>query len=153
MILIHSDVDSLERVDILMINEEEALQLTGASQLLVAAKGILAMGPKVLVLKRGEHGALVFGPGEHVFATPALLVDGVVDPTGAGDSFAGGFMGYLAGREISPDNLRRAMGWGTVMASFLVQGFSYDRLQGLDRALIDARHEELVRLVQYPAGG
>jgi sugar/nucleoside kinase (ribokinase family) len=137
------------KVDVLIINEEEALQLTGEYQLLPAARRIQDMGPRVLVIKRGEYGALAFGPeSDDVFATPALLLESVDDPTGAGDSFAGGFMGYLAGQDkLDAGTLRRAVVWGTVMASFCVQGFSYDAINRLERSAIDERYERFRRLI------
>ncbi len=141
----------VSKVDVLTINEEEALQLTGATSLLAAAREIRELGPKILVIKRGEYGALLFGPGsEELFAAPAIPLEKVDDPTGAGDCFAGGFMGYLSTAEtLDGPTLRRAVIWGSVMASFCVQGFSYDRLRDLDRAQIDARYKAFVDLTSF----
>jgi sugar/nucleoside kinase (ribokinase family) len=140
----------LARVDCLMINEEEARQLTGHDALEHAARDIRALGPRILIIKRGEYGALMFGPGEgEVFSAPGLPLGDVADPTGAGDCFAGGFMGFVAGRDTDASTLRRAVVWGSTMASFCVQGFSYDRLVGLDRAAIDQRFDRFVRLAAF----
>ena len=139
----------LERVDVLMINEEEARQLTEEPNLVRAAKQISKLGPKSIVIKRGEYGALLFH-GEQIFAAPALPLADVVDPTGAGDSFAGGFLGYL-GRvgDFTGEHLRSAMIYGSVLASYCVEGFSYDRILTLDHEKIDARYEAFSRLTQF----
>lgn len=138
----------LRRVDILLINDEEARSLAGEHNLRAAARAIFEMGPRYLVIKRGEYGALLLGKDE-LFSVPALLLDEVHDPTGAGDSFAGGFMGYLAKvGELSPSGLRQAMLMGTVTASFAVQDFSLDGLLSLDQPAFDARYHELLRMVQ-----
>ena len=143
-------LEVLARVDILAINEEEALQLTGETNLVRAATQIRALGPKTLVIKRGEYGALCFGPDDSCFAAPALPLDDVIDPTGAGDSFAGGFMGHLArSGELSGENLRRAVIWGSTMASFCVQGFSYDQLRGLSLEAIQRRYQRFVDLTRF----
>jgi sugar/nucleoside kinase (ribokinase family) len=142
-------VKVLERVDVLTINEEEARQLTDESNLVRAARAIRAMGPKSLVVKRGEYGALLFHE-DAIFAAPALPLEDVVDPTGAGDSFAGGFMGYLARTgELSGENLRASMIFGSVLASFCVEGFSYDSIAKLQHAQLDARFEAFSRLTQF----
>ncbi|MCA9709631.1 MAG: bifunctional hydroxymethylpyrimidine kinase/phosphomethylpyrimidine kinase, partial [Myxococcales bacterium] len=139
----------LERVDVLTINEEEARQLTGEPNLVRAAAAIHRMGPKSLVIKRGEYGALLFHEGD-VFSAPALPLEEVVDPTGAGDSFAGGFMGYLArAGQTTGESLRSAMIYGSVMASYCVEGFSYDRLRGLTHAMIDERFMAFSRLTHF----
>lgn len=118
-------------VDALIINDAEARQLAGESNLIKAAKVILKMGPKMLLVKRGEYGAAFFS-NETYFATPAFPVEDVADPTGAGDSFAGGFMGYLAQQDqIDEESIRRAIIYGSVMASFNVEQFSCDRLRVL----------------------
>jgi sugar/nucleoside kinase (ribokinase family) len=145
----HDLVTVLGRVDVLLINEEEARQLTGEPNLVRAARAIHAMGPKSLVIKRGEHGALLFHDGE-IFAAPALPLEEVVDPTGAGDCFAGGFMGYLARvGETTGETLRSAMIYGSVMASYCVEGFSYDRLRGMGHVQIDARFMAFSRLTHF----
>jgi sugar/nucleoside kinase (ribokinase family) len=140
----------LARVDVLAINEEEALQLTAETNLVRAAAKIRELGPKTLVIKRGEYGALCFGPEGDLFAAPALPLEDVVDPTGAGDSFAGGFMGYLARTgEITSTNVRKAVIWGSTMASYCVQGFSYDQLRGLSRQDVEGRFESFVALTRF----
>jgi len=124
------------------LNDEEALQLSGEHNLVRAARAIQALGPKNVVIKRGEYGAVLFH-GDDVFVTPALPLDEVTDPTGAGDSFAGGFMGYLARiGDLSGEHLRRAMIYGTVLASFCVEGFSYE---GMDRLTLDAIQQRFDR--------
>jgi sugar/nucleoside kinase (ribokinase family) len=143
-------LEVLARVDVLAINQEEALQLTAETNLVRAARKIRELGPKTLVIKRGEYGALCFGPGDAVFATPAMPLEDVVDPTGAGDSFAGGFMGHLARTgEVTADNVRKAVIWGSTMASYCVQGFSYDRLRGLSREDIEGRYRGFVELTRF----
>jgi sugar/nucleoside kinase (ribokinase family) len=122
----------LERVDLLVINDEEARQLAGVHNLVRAAGAIRRMGARAVVVKRGDAGALLFHEGG-VFAAPALPLEDVRDPTGAGDTFAGGFMGSLARHgEISPEAIKRAMIYGSVMASFCVEDFALDRLKGLE---------------------
>lgn len=134
---------ALRRIDLLMINDEEAFELSGIGNLMLAAQQILTMGPKALVIKRGEHGSWLFD-ADGVTLIPAVPLAEVIDPTGAGDSFAGGFAGYLA---AAPDadrtTLTEAMVAGTLCASFAVQGFSVDRLESIDRADLVARHEQL----------
>lgn len=140
----------LGRVDVLAINEEEALQLTSETNLVRAAKKISELGPKTLVIKRGEYGALCFAPDGSLFAAPALPLEEVADPTGAGDSFAGGFMGHLARTgDLSGDNVRKAVIWGSTMASYCVQGFSYDTLRGLSKQDIEARYDTFVKLTTF----
>jgi sugar/nucleoside kinase (ribokinase family) len=143
----------LKQVDILMINEEEARQLSGEDNLLDAAKSVRGLGPSTLVIKRGEYGAMLFGPNDDdIFSVPALPLAKVVDPTGAGDCFAGGFMGYIAkkGTGLTSENLRTAMLWGSVMASFCVEGFSYDQLRGIEESSVANRFERLVRMCEIP---
>src|SRR5574343_2047183 len=133
---------TLRMVDVLTINDEEARQLSGEYSLVKAARKILAMGPKFLVIKKGEHGALLFSENE-VFFAPALPLEEVFDPTGAGDSFAGGFIGYLSKtRDISFDNMKRAIIFGSAMASFTVERFGTERLIGLTQEKIDNRVQE-----------
>lgn len=121
-------LDVIKRVDILTVNEEEARQLSGQYPLVKAASKILTMGPRFLIIKRGEHGALLFSQKE-VFYAPAVLVEDVIDPTGAGDSFAGGFMGYVASMgDASFDTLKKALIYGSVIASFSVEQFGTDGL-------------------------
>lgn len=137
----------LRKVDAIVLNDEEARMLTGERNLIKAAAGVLGLGPRYVVLKKGEHGAFVMGGDVH-FALPAYPVENVVDPTGAGDSFAGGFMGYIASQgKHDPRTLRRAMLYGTITASFCVQAFSVDGLRTLTRAQIDERFDELLQIV------
>ena len=139
---------TLRMIDVLLINDGEAKLLAGDPNLPRAAHRILAKGPKALVIKHGEYGATIFfregawGIGHHPFRAPALPLDEVLDPTGAGDSFAGGFMGYIASQgEINREVLKRAMFYGGVMGSFAVERFGTDRLRTLTRAEIDARFQ------------
>jgi sugar/nucleoside kinase (ribokinase family) len=138
--------DTLKLVDILLINDTEAKMLAHETNLLRSAQKVMAMGPKALVIKHGEYGATIFfresafGFGHHPFRAPALPIEEVKDPTGAGDSFAGGFMGYLASQqEINREILKRAMFYGSVMGSFVVECFGTERLQSLTREEIDGR--------------
>ncbi len=140
---------TLTMVDVLTINDSEARQLSGEYSLVKAAQKILQMGPKILVIKKGEHGALLFN-NEEVFFAPALPLEEVFDPTGAGDSFAGGFIGYLAKtKDISFENMKRAIIFGSAMASFTVERFGTERLIGLTQEKIDSRLQEFVELVQF----
>jgi sugar/nucleoside kinase (ribokinase family) len=139
----------LKRVDVLTINDEEARQLSGEYSLVKAAQKILAMGPKYLIIKKGEHGALLFNK-DQVFFAPALPLEDVFDPTGAGDSFAGGFIGYIAStKDISFDNLKRAVIFGSAMASFSVEKFGTERIQNLNSKEVDARVKQFIDLVQF----
>jgi len=136
--------ETLKGVDILLINDTEARMLGGKSSLPRAAQKILTMGPRVLVIKHGEYGATAFfrEAGLHPFRAPALPIEEVVDPTGAGDSFAGGFMGYIASQpELNREVLKRAMFYGGVMGSFAVERFGTQRFHDLSRAEIDARFQ------------
>ena len=139
----------LERVDLLVINDEEARLLSREHNLPKAARAIRAMGPKTVIVKRGESGALLFH--EHgVFAAPAYPLEKVVDPTGAGDTFAGGFVGYLAkARDLSPQAVRRAMFYGSVMASFCVEDYSLDRLRSLGEGDIEGRYRAFRDLTHF----
>jgi sugar/nucleoside kinase (ribokinase family) len=140
---------TLTMIDVLTINDSEARQLSGEYSLVKAAQKILAMGPKVLVIKKGEHGALLFNK-EEVFFAPALPLEDVFDPTGAGDSFAGGFIGYLAKtKDISFDNMKRAIIFGSAMASFTVERFGTERLIGLSQKDVEERVQEFIDLVQF----
>jgi sugar/nucleoside kinase (ribokinase family) len=140
---------TISMIDVLTINDSEARQLSGEYSLVKAAKKILAMGPKVLIIKKGEHGALLFNK-EEVFFAPALPLEEVFDPTGAGDSFAGGFIGYLAKtKDISFENMKRAIIYGSAMASFTVEKFGTERLIGLSDKDVEKRVQEFVNLVQF----
>jgi sugar/nucleoside kinase (ribokinase family) len=141
--------EALKEVDVLTINDEEARQLSGEYSLVKAAKTILKMGPKYLIIKKGEHGALLFNDNE-VFFAPALPLEEVFDPTGAGDSFAGGFIGYLAKTDdISFDNMKRAVINGSAMASFCVEKFGTQKLTEINKDDVDVRINEFVKLVQF----
>jgi sugar/nucleoside kinase (ribokinase family) len=139
----------LERVDMLLLNDEEARQLSGEANLPAAARAIRKMGPKAIVIKRGDAGALLFHEGG-VFAAPAFPIEDVVDPTGAGDSFGGGFMGWLAREgDTSPATIRTAMILGSVLASFCVEDFSLDRFKRLDLTQIRERFTAFADLVHF----
>ena len=141
--------ETLKLVDVLSINDEEARQLSKEYSLVKAAKKILAMGPKVLIIKKGEHGALLFNK-EQVFFAPALPLEEVFDPTGAGDTFAGGFIGYLASTgDISFENMKRAIIYGSAMASFCVEKFGVERLVNLDENELEERVQEFIELIQF----
>jgi sugar/nucleoside kinase (ribokinase family) len=140
--------ETLKLVNVLLINDTEAKMLAGETNLPRAANKVLAMGPQALVIKHGEYGATIFfregafGIGHHPFRAPALPIEEVKDPTGAGDSFAGGFMGYLASQqELNREVLKRALFYGGVMGSFAVERFGTERLQSLTREEIDARFQ------------
>ncbi|MDY7232877.1 PfkB family carbohydrate kinase [Hyalangium rubrum] len=142
-------LQTLKRVDLLFVNDAEARQLAGEHNILKAARAILGMGPSRVVIKRGEYGALLL-EREHIFVCPAMPLEEVFDPTGAGDTFAGGFMGTLATSEkLDRDTLRRAMVMGSVMASFTVERFSLDRLRELTQREIHARFSEFKRLTHF----
>ncbi|MAY84178.1 MAG: sugar kinase [Flavobacteriales bacterium] len=141
--------ETLKLIDVLSINDEEARQLSGEYSLVKAAQKILTMGPKYLVIKKGEHGALLFH-GNEVFFAPALPLEDVFDPTGAGDTFAGGFIGYLAQTDdISFENMKRALIHGSALASFCVEKFGTERLVGLKSEEIDERIQDFIDLVQF----
>ena len=141
--------EALKEVDVLTINDEEARQLSGEYSLVKAAKVILAMGPKYLIIKKGEHGALLFNNKE-VFFAPALPLEEVFDPTGAGDSFAGGFIGYLAKtNDVSFENMKRAVINGSAMASFCVEKFGTQKLTEINQDDVDERINEFVNLVKF----
>ncbi len=140
---------TLQRVDLLLINEGEARLLADTPNLVKASRTIRGMGPKTLIIKRGEYGALVFH-GEDIFSAPAMPLEDIQDPTGAGDSFAGGVMGYLAQTgDSSFQNLKKAVIYGSVMASFIVEKFSMDRLRDLTREEIEARYKQFCALAHF----
>lgn len=142
-------METIKLVDVLTINDEEARQLSREYSLVKAAKKIQAMGPKYLIIKKGEHGALLFY-GEKLFFAPALPLEEVFDPTGAGDSFAGGFMGYLAStNDLSFDNMKRAIIAGSAMASFCCEEFGTGKLEDLDKKEIEDRIYEFVNLTDF----
>ena len=142
------DLKTLKGVDVLLINDTEAKLLASETSVPRAAQKVLQIGPRALVIKHGEYGATIFfregafGIGRHPFRAPALPLEEVKDPTGAGDSFAGGFMGYIAAQEeINREVIKRALFYGGVMGSFAVERFGTERLQSLTRGEIDARFQ------------
>lgn len=140
---------TISMVDVLCINDEEAQQLANEHSLVTAAKKIQAMGPKYLIIKKGAHGALLFGEGK-IFSAPALPLESVFDPTGAGDTFAGGFIGYLAKTDnISFDNMKTAVVMGSVIASFNIEKFGTARLQEVSFLEISDRILQFVELVHF----
>lgn len=140
---------TLKMVDVLLVNDSEARQLTGEFSLVKAAKKILTMGPRYLIIKKGEHGALLFHEN-HVFFAPALPLEDVFDPTGAGDTFAGGFIGHLAKtKDISFENMKTAIIVGSAMASFCVEKFGAQRLREITKEDISSRLEQFVQLVNF----
>ncbi|MBI5189731.1 MAG: sugar kinase [Nitrospirae bacterium] len=142
-------VRTLAEVDILLINEGEARELAGEPNLVKAAKAIQGMGPSTLVIKRGEYGALLFGT-DYVFSAPAYPLESVFDPTGAGDSFAGGFVGYLDNmHNFDEKSLKQAIIFGSVMASFNVEDFSLNRMKSLDYKEIESRYREFRKLTLF----
>jgi sugar/nucleoside kinase (ribokinase family) len=143
--------ETLAKVQVLLVNDAEARELSGEWNLVKAARAIRAMGPRTIVVKKGEHGVLMFD-GEDAFAAPAFPLETVFDPTGAGDTFAGGFLGYLAGC-ANPDGaaLRRAIVMGSTLASFCVEAFSLDRLLTLTRPEIDERYRRFHALTVFEA--
>jgi len=140
---------TISMVDVLMVNDSEARQLSGEYSLVKAAAKIMQMGPKYLIIKKGEHGALLFH-GKQVFFAPALPLEDVFDPTGAGDTFAGGFIGHIARtKDISFENMKTAIILGSAMASFCVEKFGTERLREISKPDIDTRMEEFVQLVNF----
>jgi len=141
--------ETLKQVDMLLVNDAEARQLTGQFSLVKAAKTIMTMGPKYLIIKKGEHGALLFH-GNDVFFAPALPLEEVFDPTGAGDTFAGGFIGHLAKTgDISFENMKRAIIVGSAMASFCVEKFGPTRLKEINKKDIETRIQQFKDLVSF----
>jgi sugar/nucleoside kinase (ribokinase family) len=142
-------IELLKHVDLMTLNDGEARQLTEKSNLVQAAQWILARGPRHVIIKKGEHGAFMF-TANSIFFAPAFPLENVFDPTGAGDAFAGGFIGYLAATgDLSEANMRRAVICGSVMGSFAVERFSIDRLMTVTRPEIDQRMSEMRRLVTF----
>ena len=140
---------TLKLVDILLINDGEARELSGEPNLVKAASKILSYGPQTLIIKQGEYGALMF-KGGRIFSAPAYPLESVFDPTGAGDSFAGGFMGYLSGKmDFDDTNIRKAIIFGSVMASFNVESFSLDKIKNLDYSEIENRYNEFKKLTHF----
>lgn len=142
-------MDVLKLIDVLVLNDSEARQLSNEFSLSKAAKKIMTMGPKYVVIKKGEHGALLFGEGK-VFSAPALILDEVFDPTGAGDTFAGGFIGHIAQTEdISFENMKKAIIVGSAMASFVVEKFGTERLKEINEQDIANRINQFSELTQF----
>src|SRR3954451_9748496 len=147
---------AIAEVDCLLLNDAEIRELTGKPNLARAARAAIKMGPKVIVAKRGEYGAALFC-GDQFFAIPGFMLEDVCDPTGAGDTFAGGFLGYLDSRRAAGDSitdpgvLRQGMAYGSVLASFNVEGFGTERVQSLTRAQIDERLREFRRITHFDA--
>ena len=141
---------TIKRVDMVLINDEEARMISGESNAVGAAKGVLDLGPSVVVIKRGEHGATVFSK-EFTFIAPAYPLKHVIDPTGAGDTFAGGFLGYLASSEDhrKQEEVRRAAIYGSVLASFAVESFSVSRLASATREEIELRFTDVKEMVRF----
>lgn len=138
----------LKHVDLLTINDEEARQLSGEHSLVKAAKKIFEMGPEFLIIKKGEHGAMLFNKSE-IFYTPALPLEEVYDPTGAGDTFAGGFMGFMAhSNEVSFENMKRAVMYGSAMASFCVERFGTEAMKDIERKTLHDRVMAFINLTQ-----
>ncbi len=139
----------IQMVDVLTINEEEARQLSGEYSLMKAARKIIGMGPKYLIVKKGEHGALLFYDKE-IFFVPAMVLENVVDPTGAGDTFAGGFMGYIAqNQDTSFETMKKALVYGSVMASFSVEKFGTDKLLEITPESIHERYKQFFKMVAF----
>ncbi|MEL7534254.1 MAG: PfkB family carbohydrate kinase [Bacteroidota bacterium] len=146
---LESLLETIKLIDVLVINDEEARQLSGEYSLVKAARKIQAMGPRFLVIKKGEHGALLFN-GEEIFSAPGLPLEEVFDPTGAGDTFAGGFIGQIAATgDTSFENMKRAVIYGSAMASFCVEKFGPEKLQKLSRNEIEGRVSQFVGLANF----
>jgi sugar/nucleoside kinase (ribokinase family) len=142
-------LETIKLVDVLTINDAEARQLSGEYSLVKAANKILAMGPKYLIIKKGEHGALLFGEGK-IFAAPALPLEEVFDPTGAGDTFAGGFIGYMAKTgKINFANMKNAVIYGSALASFCVETFGTEKLKNLTEEALKDRIQQFVSLAKF----
>lgn len=142
-------LETIKNVDILIINDAEARQLTGEQKVDMAARKVLEYGPSRVIVKKGEHGAITL-TNETYFASPAYPLKRVLDPTGAGDTFAGGFMGYLASTDdLSEQNIRRAIVYGTVMASFNVEDFSINRQLALTKKEIESRFAEIKKITEF----
>ncbi|MDG1881348.1 MAG: PfkB family carbohydrate kinase [Schleiferiaceae bacterium] len=140
----------IKLVDVLTINDEEARQLAEENNLVKAAEKIQRMGPSILIIKKGEHGALLFGKEGEIFFAPALPLKNVIDPTGAGDTFAGGFMGHLSKTDdISFDNMKKALIYASTMASFCVETFGPEGLENLENKDIELRRKELIKLIDF----
>lgn len=141
--------ETLKVIDVLVVNESEARLLTKEPNLIKASKKIIKMGPKFVIIKKGEHGALLVTE-DTIFSAPAYPLENLYDPTGAGDTFAGGFIGWLAKTDdVSPENLKRAVIYGSVMASFCVEKFSLDGLRELSNLKIRDRYRSFVEISRF----
>ena len=139
----------LKKVDMFLLNEGEARQMSGEKNLMKAAKSIMSQGAKSVIIKKGEHGVLFFSKRFH-FSSPAYLLETICDPTGAGDTFAGGMLGYLSHkRKINERNIRKSLIYGNIMASFVVEDFSVDRMVRLNRRQIENRYKEFERITRF----
>lgn len=144
-------IEVLKHVDMAFMNDAEARQLTGVMSTVKAARAIQEIGPKKVIVKKGEHGALLFNENDH-FSAPSFPLEDIADPTGAGDSFAGGFIGYVASQDdISPNTLRRAVIYGSVMASYNVEDFSLNRMRALTRQNITDRYQAFRDIAYFEA--
>ena len=144
-------INIIKRVNVIVINDEEAMQLSGKETLFSAAEEILKLGPKYVVIKKGEHGAMLFGD-DQFFISPAYPVKNVVDPTGAGDSFAGGLGGYLSEKsELSFENLKNGIVYGTIMASFCVESFGTQSMEMIKKEQIVSRLKKFKSYTNYNA--
>ena len=139
----------VKKVDIFFLNESEAKELTGQASLIRAAKALCSLGAKKIIIKKGEHGSLLF-LGDSVFSTPAYMMESIVDPTGAGDTFAGGVMGYLSlCKRLNEANFRKAIVYGSVMATFAVENFSVGRLGYISKSDIERRYRKYEKLTRF----
>lgn len=142
-------LEVLKQVDVCFMNDEEARQICNTHHLVIAGKKLLTMGPKIVIIKKGEHGALLFSYDDY-FVAPSYPVEIIVDPTGAGDAFAGGFIGYLSQTgNLSPQNVRRAVVYGSIVASFTVEAFSIDRLRAVTPGEMAERYDRFRRMIEY----
>jgi sugar/nucleoside kinase (ribokinase family) len=149
-----ADLDALlQRIDLLILNDSEAREITRETSLIKAGRRIRKMGPNYVAIKKGEHGALLFGEGDQFFSCGAYPLEDIRDPTGAGDTFAGGMAGYLAGtvKNVQFNDLRKAMIYGSVLASFCVEAFSLERLRNLSMQEITERYETFKKMSQFEA--
>ncbi len=137
----------LGKIDAFVLNDSEARLLTGEDNLIRAARAVRKMGPKIILIKKGEHGALLF-QGSEIFSAPAFPLDEVVDPTGAGDTFAGAFIGYLSGKRVCSSELRKAVLFGTVVASFTCEAFSVEKLKRISSKHIQGRARQLMQMAR-----
>ena len=142
-------LEVFKQVDVCFMNDEEARQICNTHHLVIAGKRLLTMGPKIVIIKKGEHGALLFSQDDY-FVAPSYPVEIIVDPTGAGDAFAGGFIGYLSQTgNLSPQNVRRAIVYGSIVASFTVESFSIDRLRSVTPGEMAERYDRFRRMIEY----